>query len=176
MSPVPEGAQLSPDGYYWWDEAGQLWQPVDGQDGQGGQDAQDGQGGQDGQAGDAGGQAGQGAAAFVFEGPPAQLGVSDENDGPLPVANAETKVSFGAVWNVGTAAGVATVHVLVDGSEVQSWQSPQIGPQQSAEPDDGFVHNCGAYPVGHHDFVARLDDTANGYPSEVSNGVDLGDG
>ena len=24
----PEGAQLSPDGHYWWDEQAQLWQPV----------------------------------------------------------------------------------------------------------------------------------------------------
>jgi hypothetical protein len=28
MSPVPEGAQLSADGHYWWD--GIEWKPVDG--------------------------------------------------------------------------------------------------------------------------------------------------
>ena len=31
--PAPEGAQLSPDGNYWWDEQAQQWQLVQ-QDGQ----------------------------------------------------------------------------------------------------------------------------------------------
>src|SRR2546423_14830689 len=119
MSPVPEGAQLSPDGYYWWDDAGQQWQPVDGQDG------------------GTGAQAGQGAAAFAFDGLLNQLGVSDENDGPFPVANAQTKVSFGAVWNVGTAAGVATVHVLVGGNEAPTWTSPPLDSPHAPQPDDG---------------------------------------
>ncbi|MEO9139927.1 MAG: hypothetical protein ABI345_12770 [Jatrophihabitans sp.] len=30
MPDMPEGAQRSPDGYYWWDESAQTWQPVDG--------------------------------------------------------------------------------------------------------------------------------------------------
>jgi hypothetical protein len=28
MSEAPAGAQLSPDGYYWWDESSSQWQPV----------------------------------------------------------------------------------------------------------------------------------------------------
>jgi hypothetical protein len=30
MTDVPEGARLSDDGHWWWDEAGQQWQPVQG--------------------------------------------------------------------------------------------------------------------------------------------------
>jgi hypothetical protein len=30
MNNVPEGAQLSEDGYYWWDSEKETWQPVDG--------------------------------------------------------------------------------------------------------------------------------------------------
>ena len=36
---VPEGAQISPDGHYWWDENAQQWQPVQQDGGGGGQDA-----------------------------------------------------------------------------------------------------------------------------------------
>jgi hypothetical protein len=163
---MPDGAQMSPDGNYWWDEANQQWQLVDNQGGGTGAG---------GSGGSGGGGGGQGAAAFAFN-EPAQLGVSDENDGPMPTANNQTKVSFGAVWNIGTVAGTPTVHVLVDDNEVQTWSPPQdIQPQQSAQPDDGFVHNCGTYPVGRHRFVARLDNTADGHPSEVSNEVDLND-
>lgn len=28
MSEIPESAQRSPDGHYWWDEQNQAWQPV----------------------------------------------------------------------------------------------------------------------------------------------------
>jgi hypothetical protein len=29
MTAPPPGAQLSPDGHYWWDETNQQWQPAD---------------------------------------------------------------------------------------------------------------------------------------------------
>ena len=48
--PAPEGAQLSPDGNYWWDEQAQQWQLVqqDGQPADGGLGGQGDQGGQGG--------------------------------------------------------------------------------------------------------------------------------
>src|SRR5262249_60793377 len=63
--------------------------------------------------------------------------------------DAGTKVSF-VVWNVGAAAGSATVTVYVDDQEVQSWASGSIAPGTSGGPDDGYVRGCGRYPGGRY--------------------------
>jgi hypothetical protein len=42
MSNIPEGAQRSDDGQWWWD--GSQWQPVEGAQGEGGQSPEGGQG------------------------------------------------------------------------------------------------------------------------------------
>jgi hypothetical protein len=166
---MPEGAQLSPDGNYWWD--GNEWQPVAG----GGGQAAGGQSGYDSGQGDGGANA---AAAFALggHGIVAQLGVSDEADDPMPAADRDTKVSF-TVVNMGTAAGVATVHIFVDDVEVQSspWTSQSIEPGQSAQPDDAFFHHCGSYPAGSHTFKATVEPAATGQDDAVSvtNTVDL---
>lgn len=79
MTDVPEGARLSDDGQWWWDESAQQWQPVQGaasasgSSGTGGSDAQGGEGsGGDGGASSGGGDGGQ-AAARVAAGLPAAL-------------------------------------------------------------------------------------------------------
>jgi hypothetical protein len=130
MTTVPEGAQLSEDGHWWWD--GQDWQAVG--------------------SGDAG--APQATAEFAFD----TNGVTvspDETDNPDNHAvlhhDAGTQVSF-LVWNVGQAAGVATVTVYVDDQQVQTWTSGNIAPGGSESPNNGFVHGCGRYPAGQHVF------------------------
>jgi hypothetical protein len=81
MTDVPEGARLSDDGNWWWDENGQQWQPVPG----GGAGApatgstEGGAGGAEGDAGAAGGGDADRAAARVAAGLPASLHeVTDE--------------------------------------------------------------------------------------------------
>jgi hypothetical protein len=140
-SEMPAGAQLSEDGQWWWDDSGQQWQPVAGAG-----DASGGQGGQ------------QGAAAFSFSdhGIVDQIGVSDEAGDPVVAADRDTKVSV-TIFNVGTAPGTAVVTVTVDGNDVQTWQSDEVQPGHQAMPPDGFIHNCGAYPAGSHDFAARVE-------------------
>jgi hypothetical protein len=73
MTDVPEGARLSDDGHWWWDEAGQQWQPV-----QGSAAATEAHASSDGDAasvdaGAAGGGDGDRAAARVAAGLPASL-------------------------------------------------------------------------------------------------------
>jgi hypothetical protein len=92
MTDVPEGARLSDDGHWWWDENGQQWQPVPGggsgaapgsaEGGAGGAGSAQGGAGGDGAEGDAGatgaGDADR-AAARVAAGLPASLHeVTDE--------------------------------------------------------------------------------------------------
>jgi hypothetical protein len=149
MSGMPEGAQLSPDGHYWWD--GTQWQPVDAPSG--------------------GGQGHDAAAAFTFE-EAAYLIVSDESQ-PEARAGRPTKVSFGRVWNTGTGAGTATVTIFVDGTQVQSWTSAAVQPQQSDMPADNYIHDCGAYSEGTHKFTAKVDPPAAGYLVELDSDVDI---
>jgi len=59
--------------------------------------------------------------------------------------DAGTKVSF-VVWNVGAAAGTATVTAYVDDQEVQTWPSDSTAPGTSSGPDDRYVRGCGRYP------------------------------
>src|SRR5438046_1039963 len=114
MGGVPEGAQLSEDGQWWWD--GTDWHPV----------GQQGGGGSDGGTGGDGGQ--QGTAEFAFDNNGVLVSPDDLDNPDNHVVlhhDAGTKVSF-AIWNVGQAAGSATVTVYVDDAEVQSWTSGSI--------------------------------------------------
>jgi hypothetical protein len=81
MTDVPEGARLSDDGNWWWDENGQQWQPVPGV-GAGAPatgSTEGGAGGAEGDAGAAGGGDADRAAARVAAGLPASLHeVTDE--------------------------------------------------------------------------------------------------
>jgi hypothetical protein len=156
MVTVPEGAQLSEDGQWWWD--GAQWQSV-GQDG-----------------GAAGGDTGadQATAAFAFD-TNGVLVSPDDTDNPdnhvVLHHDAGTKVSF-VVWNVGQAAGAATVTVYVDDQEVQSWTSGSIAPGTSGGPDDGYVRGCGRYPAGRHVFRVVVTPGQSGQDS-TTNEVDI---
>ncbi len=145
MTTVPEGAQLSEDGRWWWD--GNDWQQVPSDGG-----------------------AHEATAAFAFDNN-GLLVSPDDTDNPddhvILHHDAGTKVSF-AIWNVGTVAGSATVTIYVDDQEVQTWQSGEILPNQNAAPNDGYVRGCGRYPEGRHVFRAIVrpgqaghDDTTN---------------
>jgi hypothetical protein len=122
--------------------------------------------------GQAGDQGQAGAPAFTFEAG-ATLLVSDEDGNPEARDGRQTKVSFGSVWNTGTASGNATVTISVDDKPVQSWTSGTIAPNQSDVPSDTYIHNCGVYPEGHHMFVAKIDPPASGYLVELDSDVDI---
>src|SRR5947209_4626047 len=113
---MPAGAQVSEDGQWWWDDTNQQWQAVQ----PGEADGQGLAGGTGGGAG--GGQGGAAAFSFTLGGVVNQIGVSDEGGDPVPAADRDTKVSV-TIFNVGTAAGTATVTVTVDGNDVQTWPS-----------------------------------------------------
>lgn len=156
MSGVPEGAQLSEDGYYWWD--GAAWQPVN-------------QHGADGGAGD--GDAGQQTAEFAIE---SGLFVSpDDLDNPdnhvVLHHDAGTKVSF-TLRNYGHGAGSATVTVYVDDQQVQTWTSGSIEAGAAGGPDDGYVHGCGRYATGQHVFRIVVTPGVSGHDS-TTNTVDI---
>jgi|tagenome__1003787_1003787.scaffolds.fasta_scaffold20765418_2 hypothetical protein len=157
---MPAGAQMSEDGQWWWDETNQQWQAV-----------QPGEADGQGLGGDAGaGQAGAAAFSFALGGVVNQIGVSDEAGDPVPAADRDTKVSV-TIFNVGTAAGSATVTVTVDGNDVQTWPSEMVQPGDQAMPGDGFIHNCGAYPAGSHDFAARVEPGQQGLDQTPPNTV-----
>src|SRR5580765_5106683 len=99
MSDVPEGAQLSEDGRWWWD--GSQWVAI----GDGGDGA-----GQDGGQKD-GREKGEPAFDFVIND---HLGIEPESG--TPTANQPLKAAF-TVCNTGTAAGSAHVVIHVDGSD-----------------------------------------------------------
>jgi hypothetical protein len=159
MAAVPEGAQLSEDGQWWWD--GTQWQAVDQQDG-----------GQDG--GGQGGDAGQATAEFAFDNNGVLVSPDDLDNPDNHVVlhhDAGTKVSF-AIWNMGQAAGTATVTVYVDDQEVQTWTSGSIAPGTSGGPDDGYIHGCGRYPAGQHVFRVVVTPGHSGQDS-TTNSVDI---
>ena len=108
MSNVPEGAQVSDDGQWWWD--GTNWQPVEGGDGGGGSSSS---GSGSSGSGDAGGGGEAKAPAFDFDNN--GLLMSPENS-PVESAGEPLKASF-SVCNTGTAAGTAHVTLWIDGSD-----------------------------------------------------------
>jgi hypothetical protein len=149
---MPEGAQVSPDGQWWWDEHGQAWQPMSGAD------------------------AGTHEPEFIFD--TNGLWVSpDEIDNPDNHAvlhhDAGTQVSF-IVWNIGKGNGPATITISVDDTDVQTWVSGDVAPNQSAGIDgDGFVHGCGRHPAGTHVFRARVTPGHPGGGDDTTNTVDI---
>jgi hypothetical protein len=152
---MPDGAQVSDDGQWWWDDGAQQWQPM------------------------AGGDAGtheQPEPAFIFDTNGLFVG-PDDTDNPDNHAvlhhDAGTQVSF-LVWNVGQGTGPATVTIYVDDTEVQTWVSGDVAPNQSAAIDgDGFVHGCGRYPAGRHVFRARVTPGHPGGGDDTTNEVDI---
>jgi hypothetical protein len=137
MSDVPEGAQLSEDGRWWWD--GSQWVAIgDGGDG----------GGQDGGQKDSG-KKGEPAFDFVIDG---RMGIESESMG-TPNANEPLQAAF-TVRNTGTAAGAAHVVIFVDGSDTGVvWDSPNVEPGESATPDNGgSVKGIAAQSEGEHKF------------------------
>jgi hypothetical protein len=124
MSNVPDGAQISDDGQWWWD--GENWQPID-----------------------VGGQADAGSPAFDFDNN--GVLISPENS-PVPSANEPLKASF-SVCNVGAAAGSAHVSVWIDGSDTGLfWDSPMLTPGQCTAPSDGYIHDIPGQSEGRHVF------------------------
>jgi hypothetical protein len=94
---------------------------------------------------------------------------NDANHGVL-VSDSGTMVSF-TVFNVGTASGVATVSLEVDGNWVKDWTSSDIGPKGSESTE---VRGLGRYPKGSHEFVAYVNPSA-GYEDYRKNTVDVAD-
>jgi hypothetical protein len=153
MSNVPEGAQLSEDGQWWWD--GSNWQPVEGQGGDGG-----------------GGQGDAGAAVFDFDGTGIRI---DPENSPVASAGEPLKAGF-AVCNTGTAAGQCTVRIYIDGQDSGvTWQSPWLEPGQCTAPDgDGYVHGLPGQTEGRHDFEGYADPPGPGGGSSGVNNIDVG--
>ena len=141
MSNVPENAQISDDGCWWWD--GEDWQEI--LDGPADDAPDDGVDGGD-----------EGEPAFDFD--MGGLRVSPE-DSPVESAGEPLKVAFG-VCNVGTAGGVATMTLYIDGDEVTEvvWESEWIEAGFCSAPDgDGYVHGVPGLSEGEHLFEAWFD-------------------
>jgi hypothetical protein len=157
MSNVPEGAQLSDDGQWWWDAEREQWNSVEGGGG--------------GDAGGGGGDAGeQGAPAFDFDNN--GLLMSPENS-PVESAGEPLKASF-SVCNTGTAAGSAHVALWIDGSDSTiAWDSPQLEPGQCTAPEDGYIHNIPGQSEGRHKFEVFADPPGP-YGGWTSNEIDVG--
>lgn len=156
--PAPEGAQLSPDGNYWWDDNAQQWQLVeaDGQQG-GGQDGGQGGGGHD-----------AGTPLIVFAdmqmltanaGAAPMLWIdSDDNPNNNDVPRADNGIQGSwADYNAGTAdaQGYSDTWTL----------NPAGGTQGSGSVDNlnlarqhGEMRNVklGRLPAGHYDFTVTL--------------------
>lgn len=150
MSNVPEGAQLSEDGQWWWD--GENWQPVEG-----------GEGGEGGE---------QGEAAFDFDGTGIRI---DAENSPVPSAGEELKAGF-AICNTGTAAGQCNVLFEIDGQDTGLyWQSPWLEPGQCSAPEgDGYFHGLPAQDEGRHDFEGVCDIPGPGGGRSGVNNIDVG--
>lgn len=168
MSEIPEGAQLSEDGQYWWD--GSEWQPVEGGEGGGGeghQDAEYPEGGRDGE-GD-GGEGGE--AVFDFDGTGIRI---DAESSPVPSAGEELKAGF-AICNTGTAAGSCVVTFYIDGQDTGVvWESPWLEPGQCTAPDgDGYAHGLPAQEEGRHTFEGWANPPGPGGGGSGTNEVDI---
>ncbi len=162
MSNVPEGAQLSDDGQWWWDAEHEQWQPLEGGGGSGG--SGDAGGGSGGDAGE------QGAPAFDFDNN--GLLMSPENT-PVESAGEPLKASF-SVCNTGTAAGSAHVALWIDGSDSTiAWDSPKLEPGQCTAPEDGYIHNIPGQSEGRHKFEVFADPPGP-YGGWTSNEIDVG--
>lgn len=163
---IPEGAIISEDGQFWWDEDQQIWHPIESGDAGGGGTGDGGGGG-----GSGGGGGGGGQAAFDFD--TSGLRIDAENS-PVPSAGEALKAAF-AVCNTGTAAGSAHVTFTIDGSDAGvTWDSPQLQPGECAAPDgDGYVHGLPQQGEGSHTFEATAD-PAGSNGGKAQNTIDIG--
>lgn len=145
MSNVPEGAQLSEDGHYWWD--GTDWQPVD--------------------AGGNGAQAGTCVIGFV------DVYAGDANTGPGPRVIVDTEdnpdnhyvlhVDAGclAVWgegNFGTADCTYADSWTLDGGSANSLDNLNLPPDQTVTRSVSL----GRLSAGRHTFTVTLNNGAVG--------------
>ncbi|HEV8296011.1 MAG TPA: hypothetical protein VGQ20_01895 [Acidimicrobiales bacterium] len=153
MTNVPEGAQLSEDGNYWWD--GYEWQLVQTVDG--------------GTGGDAGS---QGAAGFDFDEGGLRI---DSVSSPVPRAAEELKAAF-RVCNWGTAAGSCRVTFTIDGADTGvTWDSPELPVGGCAVPDgDGYVHGLPAQSEGEHVFEATATPAGQYAGGKAKNTINVG--
>jgi len=149
MSMMPEGAQLSDDGQYWWDEENQTWQPVEG--GEGGQDA------------------GQPGFDFI------QGLRIDPVNSPTPSEGEELKAGF-QVINSGDGAGRCVVTIYVDGQDVGvTWESPWLEPGQDAVPEgDTYVPGIPGQTEGEHVFEAYAEPPGPGGGYSEKNTINVG--
>lgn len=140
MSNVPEDAQISDDGRWWWD--GNDWQEIVDDDADAPPDAPTDEGD-------------EGEPAFDFD--VGGLRVSPE-DSPVESAWEPLKVAFG-VCNVGTAGGVATLTLFIDGQDTEVvWESEWIEAGFCSAPGgDGYVHDVPGQSEGEHVFEAWFD-------------------
>ena len=152
MSNVPEGAQLSDDGQWWWD--GAQWQAVE----------------TSGDSGSGGG-ATTGTPSFDFDSNGLRI---DAENSPVPSAGEALKAAFG-VCNMGTAGGQAHVTLSVDGQDTGvTWDSPWLEPGQCTAPDgDGYVHGLPAQSEGSHTFDASAT-PAGPFGGKATNTIDVG--
>jgi len=145
--PMPDNAQLSEDGQWWWDETAQEWQPVEAQ------------------------QQVAGEPGFDFDENGLRI---DAENGGVPSEGDELKAAF-YLCNTGTAGGTAHVVIQVDGQDSVEWDSPWLEPGECAAPDgDGYVHGIPPQSGGTHEFegIADPPGTYNNGRSGV-NKVDL---
>jgi hypothetical protein len=150
MAEVPEGAQLSEDGQWWWDGAD--WQPIAGD-----------------QVPDGGGE--EGVPAFDFDNNGLRI---DPENSPTPSADEPLKAAF-AVFNTGTAGGECHVMFYVDDQEIElTWDSQWLEPGESATPDgDGYVPGIPGQTEGRHKFEAFANPPGQA-GGLASNEIDIG--
>jgi hypothetical protein len=146
---MPEGAQLSDDGQWWWD--GEQWQAVETSGGGTG--------------------AATGTASFDFDSSGLRI---DAESSPVPSAGEPLKAAFG-VCNMGTAGGQAHVTLMIDGQDTGvTWDSPWLEPGQCAAPDgDGYVHGLPAQSAGSHTFDSSAT-PAGPFGGKATNTIDVG--
>ncbi|HEX9258127.1 MAG TPA: hypothetical protein VF855_01220 [Acidimicrobiales bacterium] len=156
MSNVPEGAPMSDDGQYWWDEESGVWISVN---------VDGGSTGSDGGSGDGP----QGSARFAIR----DLRIDPVNS-PTPSANEELKAGF-QICNVGEVEGEADVAIYVDGTDTgATWHSASVPSGQCATPDgDGYVAGIPGQSEGEHKFEAWVFPGEPDYDS-TSNTLNVG--
>ena len=117
-------------------------------------------------------QAAQPFAAFSLADNPGLSVDPDDDDNPAGHAvlhsDAGIKVGF-TVFNMGTAAGQATVDIYVDGTWVKNWTSSDIQPGLSEWTE---VRGLGRYPKGGHDFEVFVSPGA-GHHESLRNTEDI---
>ena len=160
MSNVPEGAQISDDGQWWWD--GNDWQQI--------LDSVDDTLPPD--DGISSGDEPQAEPEAIFDFDVGGIRI-DAEDSPVPSAGEELKVAFG-YCNVGNADGAPTLILRIDDVDQDiDWDAPWCEAQTCRPPDgDGYVHGIAPLDEGDHFFEAWLE--PGGENSYTSNNIHIG--